>query len=278
MKKFSGVLLSSDIDGTILNSDNLISKRNLEAVTYFMENGGSFSVATGRSCQTYEIVRHLFPTNAPSILANGAMLHDYSTNQRLGMFGLPLDGRLVVSDVLARFPEVTCECYSADALYLTEIFEASRLHMDYIQVPFYVYDEQVVPGNALAKILVTSVDTELLLRVRDYINETYSVLSAFLSTRYFLEIMNKDIHKGFGVQKVAEFLGISPEHTYAVGDEENDITMIRSAKIGFATGNAVATVKAAADVILPDHNCDAIAALIEQLDALYSKMPAVAEV
>ena len=49
MKKFQGMLLLSDMDGTILNDKKEISQENKDAVRYFTENGGYFSLATGRS-------------------------------------------------------------------------------------------------------------------------------------------------------------------------------------------------------------------------------------
>jgi hydroxymethylpyrimidine pyrophosphatase-like HAD family hydrolase len=49
MGKFDGILLLSDLDGTLLSGTRVISPENLEALRYFMAEGGRFSVATGRS-------------------------------------------------------------------------------------------------------------------------------------------------------------------------------------------------------------------------------------
>ena len=49
MKKYDGILLCSDLDGTLSNSDGKISNENLEAIDYFCKNGGHFTLCTGRN-------------------------------------------------------------------------------------------------------------------------------------------------------------------------------------------------------------------------------------
>jgi len=47
-KKFEGLMLVSDLDGTLLNSKLEVSEENIKAVSYFVDNGGIFTIATGR--------------------------------------------------------------------------------------------------------------------------------------------------------------------------------------------------------------------------------------
>ena len=54
-KIFEGYLLVSDMDGTLLNSEKKISKENLNAIDYFVKEGGTFTVATGRMLQSVEL-------------------------------------------------------------------------------------------------------------------------------------------------------------------------------------------------------------------------------
>ena len=49
MALFSDVLLTVDYDRTLTAPDSSIPQRNIEAIRYFMENGGVFTVNTGRS-------------------------------------------------------------------------------------------------------------------------------------------------------------------------------------------------------------------------------------
>lgn len=61
MKKFDGLLLGCDMDGTLLDSRKQISAKNQEAIWYFVKNGGSFSLATGRAPRAIDIYRTLLP-------------------------------------------------------------------------------------------------------------------------------------------------------------------------------------------------------------------------
>jgi hydroxymethylpyrimidine pyrophosphatase-like HAD family hydrolase len=78
--------------------------------------------------------------------------------------------------------------------------------------------------------------------------------------------MNKGRSKGAALLETASLLGLSVSNTYAVGDAENDISMITAAGTGIAVMNAVDEVKLAADYVTErDNNHDAVAELIEHL-------------
>ena len=66
--------------------------------------------------------------------------------------------------------------------------------------------------------------------------------------------------------RMAELLGIRADRTIAVGDYDNDVAMLKAAKVGFAVANAVDAVKAAADFITVSNNENAIAAIVDSLD------------
>ena len=80
------------------------------------------------------------------------------------------------------------------------------------------------------------------------------------------EILPKGASKGNALCRMAELLGIDVNKTIAVGDYNNDISMLKTAKLGFAVANAVDEAKAAADHITVSNDESAIAVIIDQLD------------
>ena len=68
MGKFSGKLLVSDMDATLLNSDHMVSKGNREAIEYFISEGGKFTVATGRMVPAVRAYFSQMRINAPALL------------------------------------------------------------------------------------------------------------------------------------------------------------------------------------------------------------------
>ena len=75
--KFNGVLLVSDFDDTLYGEDMRITGENVEALTYFTREGGTFTVATGRAHRTFAPYVHLAPVNAPVVLSHGSAIYDF---------------------------------------------------------------------------------------------------------------------------------------------------------------------------------------------------------
>ena len=123
MGKFDGVLLASDFDNTILNIElprrtgcpiPPISQRNVEALRYFMDNGGIFSVATGRAKPAFEVVAHGVPMNGPTILFNGAAIYDFAAGRYLYTAFLPDIVRTHIAQTLRALPFAAVELYHDD--------------------------------------------------------------------------------------------------------------------------------------------------------------------
>lgn len=88
----------------------------------------------------------------------------------------------------------------------------------------------------------------------------------FRSERILYEILPKGISKGAALCKMADLLGIDKNRTIAVGDYNNDVSMVKAAKLGFAVSNAVDEAKSVADYITVSNNESAIAVIIDGLD------------
>lgn len=88
--------------------------------------------------------------------------------------------------------------------------------------------------------------------------------SQMYSETYYYEIMPKDVSKGHALLEIAEYLGIDQENIIAFGDQDNDMSMIQMAGVGVAMGNAIDSLKAAADYVTLTNNEDGIAAYLEK--------------
>lgn len=89
-------------------------------------------------------------------------------------------------------------------------------------------------------------------------------MDCFASSPEALEIVPTGVNKAAGLARVAAILGIPREETIAIGDGENDISMLRWAGLGIAMANAPENVKAAADVIAPACDEDGAAWAMEK--------------
>ena len=114
---FSDVLLTVDYDRTLTATDSTIPERNLEAVRYFMENGGVFTINTGRSLPMTRVFRDIVPVNAPLLLYNGSAAYDVNEKQLSFAHEIPLDLWDTVHECQKLFPDLTVEVQGIDAHY-----------------------------------------------------------------------------------------------------------------------------------------------------------------
>jgi len=84
------------------------------------------------------------------------------------------------------------------------------------------------------------------------------------SWRDNLEVMDKGVSKGSAVKLLCERLGINSDEVMAIGDNENDLSMIKFAGVGVAMGNAEDMVKEQADFITSSNDEDGVALAIEK--------------
>ena len=264
--KFKGMLFCTDLDGTLFNSNRQLSEQNRQAIEYFKSEGGLFTFITGRVRLTAdEIYKRLNP-NAPFACFNGAALYDGASQSFMWWTALDTDFKAIVEDVKKYFPDVGCHLNTKDNIYFTS-FEPSveTLIKNYnISRTAYKCDDIKEP---VIKAVFTSADPYELSRLADHLNaHPLSAEFDFIrSEDTFYEILPKGVSKGAALVKMAELLDIDIKNTVAVGDYNNDISMVKAAGIGYAVSNAVEELKAVADRITVSNDENAIAKIIYEL-------------
>ena len=88
MGLFSGCLFACDIDGTLM-INGVINPRNIEKVKFFTDEGGHFSISTGRSVGAVAPVLDKIKHISPSVVANGCMIYDYENKKIIEQLFLP---------------------------------------------------------------------------------------------------------------------------------------------------------------------------------------------
>ncbi len=277
MGKFTGMLLASDFDNTLLNTETArrtgaevpeISRENREALTYFMDNGGRFAVATGRALAAIEQFVDQVPMNAPGIICNGAALYDFQRREYLDV--IMLDGEVCrrCQEVLDRFPTAAVEAYP-----LENVIHAVRPNL-YTRQHEHVTHVAVREDASLLEVpqpmtkLMFEESHEVLLEIRAHLEQQPWIggYEVFFSDRTLLEMTARGASKGGMVARLARRLGIAREQVYCVGDEANDLSMLTWAAEGFAPENCVEAVRACGATIVPDADHHALAAVVEILD------------
>ena len=110
-----GILLVSDVDGTLITRRFEMPRRNVEAIRRFTRKGGLFALATGRSEESAAPYAAQAGVNAPSVLLNGAALYDFQKGEILWQACLPGSFRQTLRQIMRRFPDIGVEIFAADA-------------------------------------------------------------------------------------------------------------------------------------------------------------------
>lgn len=280
MGKFDGVLLASDFDNTILNTERPrrtgcpippISPRTLDALRYFMENGGHFAVSTGRALPAFRLFADQIPMNAPAVVCNGAALYNLQTETYLDALLLPDAIRPQGQAVLDRFPSAAVEAYHLDnVIHAVRPNEYTRQHQHVTHAGTQELPTLTDVPLPLVKIMFED-SHEALLPLEHWVRQQAwaADYEVFFSDKTLLEVTLRGANKGAMVQRLAQRLGILPEHVYCAGDERNDLSMLAVAAEGFAPANCADAVRQSGATIVADCDHDTLAEIIAILDRRY---------
>ena len=282
MGRFTGVLLVSDYDNTLVDSEGArhhdgrppqVSERNREALEFFMGQGGRFALATGRALPALEGFVDQIPMNAPSVVCNGAALYDFSARRYLDH--IPLDGAVAgcCQEALERFPSVAAEIYPLleSVIYAYRPNQYTRQHEGLTRTEARETPSLLEVPQPLTKILFED-GREALEALAAHLRRQpwISGCELVFSTAFLLELTGQGANKGGMVRRLADRLDIAPEHVYCVGDEANDLPMLRLAARGFAPANCAPAVRESGAELVADCAHDALADVVERLERIYS--------
>ena len=251
MARFEDILLTVDYDRTLTAPDATIPPRNLEAIRYFMDNGGIFTVNTGRTVASAKGLIGRVPINAPLLLYNGSAAYDPDAKEFLFAHEIALDWVDVKNRILAKFPGLFFEYQGAKAHYLfrehpvwPKFCEANGIPWAYASegddlgpfLKFCVYGrlsdttvDHLFNGTAEEIAFMEEVERWL---VREFGEHCVVTRGADL----YIDVQPKGVSKGKSARKLKEMLG--RKVLVCIGDAENDVSMLDDADFAFCPCDA----------------------------------------
>lgn len=259
-----------DIDGTLVNSQKVITETTRDAIIEAQKRGKTVAIASGRSI-----------SGIRKTAANISL-------EEFGGYVIAYNGTTVLN------------CKTGECVYnqtvptemIAPVYEAAKE----AKVGILVYHDQqkeLLSGNGVDQYIeadakaceVTIRETEhfvqeidfpinkfLLTGEPEYMREVEKTmqdkfgdrLNVFRSDPYYVELLPKFVDKGVAVEKLIKHLDIKKEKVICVGDSYNDLPMLRRAGLGVAMGNAQKEVKEAADFITDSNDEDGIVKVIHK--------------
>jgi len=260
MNSYNKYFLISDLDGTLINSQHTISQKNLNAIEYFVQQGGTFAIATGRTVQNIRPYIKNLILNGPCILYNGSALFDF--NRGTSLMTEHLENHQLydyITYCMKTFEHMVVEIFTTDMMYIITPEE----NVD----PYVLFEKQYFERSTLDEVSKMSWVKMMLNDSHKNLQKAQEVLADFglasqvdsvFSHEHYFEILKKDVSKGSALRSIRKLPQYSNKIVVAVGDFDNDIEMIKAADVGIAVDNARDCVKQAANKITVNNDQDAI--------------------
>lgn len=270
-------LYLTDLDGTFLNKDTVISKRSSDIINTFVNNGGMFSYATARSFNSASIVTKGLKISVPVIIYNGGFIYDTTQNKFLHK---TLFDKNEISKLfsLAKASKLT-------PLVYTLINGEEKIlwnNNSFLSDGFKYYlstrtnDRRLTPVNSLSNsfcgdiFYVTFIENyddlyPLYSNIRNDDNFNTVFQQEIYREEYWCEIMPKTASKANASQKLKALLGC--DELIVFGDSLNDIPMFKVADKSFAVKNANDKLKQIATEIIGYNYDDSVALKILELES-----------
>ena len=117
-KTFDGYVLVSDMDGTLIGSDKIISSDNREAIDYFINEGGLFTVATGRMLPSVLEYRESLNLNLPILIHNGGKIYDVIKEEIISEVYIEGNRKEAIKRIANDYPSLGIEIFSDEVVYV----------------------------------------------------------------------------------------------------------------------------------------------------------------
>ena len=265
MKKFEGLLFATDLDGTLLADDMTISREKLEAIEYFKSEGGLFTFVTGRIPAGAGHVAEIVKPNAPVACIQGGGLFDYRTNTLLWAVEMSHEVFDLVDYITELYPTAGVELNVADKIYFCKKNKYTEKHRLDERFDDLTCVMREVPEPFSKVLIIDEADRIPAIAKALHEHPLAEKFDFVQSLDWYYEILVKDTNKGKGLLKLCDMLGVDIKNTIAVGDNDNDETLLTTAYRSYAVANATPLAKKSAKFMTVSNNESAIAKVIYSL-------------
>lgn len=247
MANFSDVLITCDYDRTLTAPDGSIPERNLEAIRYFVEGGGAFTINTGRGMAMAKPFLEKVPFNAPLLLCNGSTAYDPWKKEFLFAHTISLDQERLIRELQDMLPNAIVEFQALERHY---IFRENEVWKEFNRRNFCP-DGYANPGDDLGPFIKLCIYDTLeegtvahLFRATPEQKAYFDSVEQTLNERYreeltilrvaprIIDIHAKGVNKGRAAVELKEKLG--KKVLVCIGDEYNDLAMLQAADFAYS--------------------------------------------
>ena len=254
-------LIVTDLDGTFLGPDRLVSPTNLAAARRAAELGIPFMVATGRPVRWLDVLDQLAEAHSQVIVSNGAAVFDLASRRVLRSFPLDASVALAIADGLREeVPGITFG-FETDTGFGCEPTSPSRQRGASGVLEGTLEDLAARLGPVIKLLgFHTLLDSdELSARAAAVVGDRLTLTHALIGDAYgMLELTAPGVTKASTLALLCAELGIDAADVVAFGDMPNDLAMLAWAGRGYVVANGHPTLMSAGFTVVPANTADGV--------------------
>lgn len=263
-------ILFTDLDGTLLDDNRQITKKNREYIEKALKGGHQIVITSGRPLASVKQIAaelNLDSDGCYAIASNGSVLYDCGNDKILRKTTLSKE---YIKPMFKSAHEegIHIHTYTDDNVICEEDRKEVHWYENEIRVPALIVDNvyEYMASDPVKIILLDLENQENLIRYqKKMLPFTQGKLETLFSNTKILEYCPLGVSKGKAVIELCNLLNIPIENTVSAGDAENDIPLIQAAHIGCCMKNGFDSVKSVADYITKaDNNNSGFAEIIEK--------------
>ena len=255
-------LVATDLDGTLRTEQYPFSPRLRNAVKQAQLLGVRFVIATGRTYRTSSVFAHDLGLSDAMVCDNGATVYRFPDGELLFKETIPAEMIKPIADCTPDHATLMICC--GDHFYAPRVTQDALLFVERYREYFHeLSGMDALPGlpQKILFILDAPLVRDLHLHLLAKFGDQAQIVQS--SARY-VEITHPQVSKGKGIAFLANRWNIPQSQVLAIGDQDNDRSMIEWAGMGVAMGNAAEDVRAMAKYIAPSVAEDGVAAVLEK--------------
>lgn len=260
-------LIAIDVDGTLQNSDHVVSERTTEAVRQAISRGLQIVLATGKQHST--ILHHIerMGLSSPQITAGGAIITNPHDGKEIYRQDIPID---IATAILRRADAlgITAIAFRDGQTFTRQLNRDIEYMLTYGDpYPTFLEDVSHSFDPPPVQIMCIAYQNDALYEsaFQAFVADFAGVVGVRKSSPYYIEFTGLNVSKGTALRWLTDHLKIRLSDVVAIGDSYNDLSMFEVAGLSVAMANAPAQVRQAADRIALTNNADGVAVFIEQL-------------
>lgn len=265
-------VIALDLDGTLLTPDKKILPSSLTALQNARKSGAKIVIVTGRHYVAIHPFYQALALDTPAICCNGALLYDYQERKVLASDPLKPEQANQLIDLLDSY-DVHGLMYADDAMIYQEptghIIRTEKWGnaLPESQRPVFRQVKSLRAAanevDAIWKFALTDTDIEKLQNFTQIVEREMGIACEW-SWHDQVDVAQSGNSKGKRLAQWVESQGLSMSQVIAFGDNYNDLSMLKSAGLGVAMGNASDEVKASADMVIGNNTESGIAEIVNK--------------